>query len=298
MGKIKKEQLAVGSYHYSCNSLDYFLQSMKNLGVKNIEIQGNRNHFIVEDETEETAKRLGEKIKEMGLNIVCFCPEQNTFPFNICHPSQVSREHGAAYLKKAIKLCRAMGCSQMLLCPGTGFLEEDAKEVWDRCKKSIQELLPVAEEEKVTLLLETQGLEESAHINSVEQQAKMLEEINHPYLKAMLDTVQMAMFDKGIAHDIEVLGENLRHVHLGNTKLVPQEWEDKELYKKLTKGMQSYGHTGIMDGELPLEEYLEELGKSGYSRYVTMEICSADYFLEAERHAKEGYERLCAVVEE
>lgn len=297
MGKIQKSQLAIGSYHYACNSLDYFLESMKRIGVTNIELSGNRNHFIVEEQTEESARRIGQKIRDMGMKLICFCPEQNTFPYNICAKEEITRARSLEYIKKAIAMTRYLGCDQMLLCPGTGYLEESFEAVWKRCKESLKELVKTAETYQVYLMLETQGLEESVIMNSADQQRKMLDEVNHPYLKAMLDTVQMAMFDPGVAKDLELLGAEIRHVHLGNTKLVKPEWKDETLKERMTPGMQSYGHIGIMEGELPLEEYIKELGECDYQGYITIEICSADYFLEAERHAKEGFQRICQYIE-
>lgn len=297
MGKIVKSQLAIGSYHYACNSLDFFLASMKRIGVTNIELSGNRSHFNVVNETEESARRIGQKIRDMGLKLICFCPEQNNFPYNISAKEEVDRKRSVEYLKKSIAMTHYMGCEQMLLCPGTGYLEEIYEEVWCRCKESINELVKTAEEYQVFLLLETQGLEESVIINNVHQQRRMLNEVEHTYLKAMLDTVQMAMYDPGISKDMEILGDKMRHVHLGNTKLVNPEWQDNTLNKRMTPGMQSYGHIGIMDGELPLEEYVTALGDCNYKGYITIEICSADYFLEAERHAKAGFERICDCID-
>lgn len=292
MAKLKKSQLALGSYHYACDTLDDFLESAKRLGITNVEIHGNRNHFWVNGETEESASALGEKVKAMGMDIVCFCPEQNTFPYNISSAKTAYRLKAVEYLQRAIRMSAAMGCPRMLLCPGSAYLKEKPEEGWKRCAESIRQLLPVATECQVMLMLETQGLEESTHMNSVEQQIRMLQEIDDPWLGAMIDTVQMAMFDESIEKDVEVLGSRLCHVHLGNTKLVPQEFSNKDLKEKLTPGKQSYGHIGITDGELPIADYLSKLADAGYEGYVTVEICSADYFLEAERHAREAIECL------
>lgn len=288
----------MGSYHYACDTLDDFLESVKGLGINNVEIHGNLNHFWVNGETEESAVRLGEKVKAMGMSIICFCPEQNTFPYNITSAKEDYRKKAVEYLKRAIRLCKAMSCPRMLLCPGSAYLKEDPKEGWKRCADSIRQLLPTAEECKVMLMLETQGLEESTHMNSVIQQRQMLHEIDHPWLGAMIDTVQMAMFDESMTQDVKVLGDKLCHVHLGNTKLVPQGFADASLKEKLTQGWQSYGHIGILDGDLPLKKYLSELAAVGYEGYVTVEICSADYFLEAERYAREAVECLIDEFEE
>lgn len=107
MERLKRNQLAVGSYHFACDSLEDFLEDMQTLGITNVEIHGNRNHFWVNAETEESARALGEKVRGMGMNIICFCPEQNTFPYNITSAKEEYRERAVAYLKKAIRLCAA-----------------------------------------------------------------------------------------------------------------------------------------------------------------------------------------------
>ena len=42
--KLKKEQIAIGNYHYTAWSFDHFLRSVQDLGLTNIEIWGAKPH--------------------------------------------------------------------------------------------------------------------------------------------------------------------------------------------------------------------------------------------------------------
>ena len=44
--KLKKEQIAIGNYHYTAWSFDHFLRSVQDLGLTNLEIWGAKPHIL------------------------------------------------------------------------------------------------------------------------------------------------------------------------------------------------------------------------------------------------------------
>ncbi len=291
MGAIHQSQIAIGNYHYVSWSFEYFLDSVKKIGVENIELWGAKPHFCVDDQNQETVREFRKQIEDKGLKLICFCPEQNTYPIDISTANEAIRRRSIDHMKRAIEITSWLGTKKMLLCPGNGYVDEPEERMWDRCHRSITELARTAADCDVCLMLETQSQEESLFMNTVQEQKKMLEAVGHPNVKAMLDTVQLAQFDLDIKGNFEVLGsEMIRHVHLGNTLVQERTWYEEQGTKRLRKGRRVTGHIGFRQGNVPLGQYLKQLADEKYGGTITIEICQRAYFLEAHRYAKEAFD--------
>ena len=83
------EQLAGMNCHYVRHSLDYFLDSMCKLGIKNIELCKWRAYFA-EFFTAATVKDLRKKIEDRGLN-------QSALHWSVLHHNIAASED---YLRK------------------------------------------------------------------------------------------------------------------------------------------------------------------------------------------------------
>ncbi len=297
MGTIQQSQIAIGNYHYVSWSFEYFLDSVKKIGVENIELWGAKPHFCVDDQNRESVGEFRKQIEEKGLSLICFCPEQNTYPIDISTANEAIRRRSIEHMKQAIQITSWLGTKQMLLCPGNGYVDEPEDEIWDRCCHSITELAGTAADCGVCLMLETQSQEESLFMNSVEDQKRMLQDVGHPNVKAMLDTVQLAQFDQDIKGNFKVLGAGMiRHIHLGNTFVQERTWYERQGTKRLQKGRKVTGHIGFREGNVPLGQYLEQLADEKYDGFITIEICQRAYFLEAHKYAREAFDYVAACI--
>ena len=288
MKKLKKDQLAIGSFHYAFYSFERFVESMRRFGVTNVEVSGNRGHLWVSGDGVDRAREMAGMLRGAGIGrVACLCPEQNAFPYNIAARDDRRRAASVAYMADAIRCADALGCPRVLLCPGTAYLDEDPAEGKRRSIDSISQLVEVAEKYQVKLVLETQSLDESSHVNATWQQAEIIDEVNHPCLGGMIDTVQLAMYDEGdIARAIDILGDRLWHVHLGDTKLYDRDLGRAPFRDKIVPGRESEGHVGIGCGELPLADYLSALADAGYPYNVSVEICGWSYFYDPDAYTE------------
>ena len=167
MAKLKKHQLAIGSFHYAFYPFEHFVESMRHFGVTNVEISGNRGHLWVSGDGVERAREMTGLLHDAGIgSVACLCPEQNAFPYNIAARDDRRRAASVAYMADAIRCADALGCPRVLLCPGTAYLDEDPAEGKRRSIDSISQLVEVAEKYQVKLVLETQSLDESSHVNA------------------------------------------------------------------------------------------------------------------------------------
>ncbi len=291
MDKLKKEQIAIGNYHYTNWSFEHFLTSVQNLGLKNIEIWGAKPHFLVGIQSHSYLQETAQRISDAGLHVICFCPEQNNYPVNISAKEPSLRKWSIEYMKHCLETAALLNAPTVLLCPGNGTMEEEPQQIRDRFVNAARELSITAADNGIVLALETQAQTDTMFLNTARQQREVLELVNHPNFKLMIDTVQLAQFDDSIPQVLQVIApENLVHVHLGNTVLREKTMGEKRLPGIYSLGRSVCGHIGFREGNLPLMQYLQALAHADYSHYVTIEICQKPYWLEADRYAAEALE--------
>lgn len=291
MQKLKKEQLAIGNYHYTNWPFEHFLKSVQELGLQNIEIWGAKPHFLVDIQSPDYLRTTAKKIQDAGLNVICFCPEQNNYPVNISASETSLRRWSIEHMKHSIEAAALLGAPTVLLCPGNGTMDEQPETIRDRFAVSARELSQTAADNGVVLALETQAQTDALFMNTAQQQREVLDMVSHPNFKMMLDTVQLAQFDTSVAEDMRIIGtENVQHVHLGNTVLREKTVGEKRLPGIYSLGRSVCGHIGFREGNLPLMQNLKELAEANYQHFVTIEICQKAYWMEADRYAKEALE--------
>lgn len=291
MQKLKKEQLAIGNYHYTNWPFEHFLKSVQELGLRNIEIWGAKPHFLVDIQSPDYLRTTAKKIQDAGLNVICFCPEQNNYPVNISASETSLRRWSIEHMKHSIEAAALLGAPTVLLCPGNGTMDEQPETIRDRFAVSARELSQTAADNGVVLALETQAQTDALFMNTAQQQREVLDMVSHPNFKMMLDTVQLAQFDTSVAEDMRIIGtENVQHVHLGNTVLREKTVGEKRLPGIYSLGRSVCGHIGFREGNLPLMQNIKELAEANYQHFVTIEICQKAYWMEADRYAKEALE--------
>lgn len=291
---ITIDQFALGSFHYIRYPFSCFLDSAVRLGMKNIEIWGVAPHVYADDLDGPRLAALRAQIEQRGLNPVCFCPEQTTYPLDISSEDPSLRERSVRFLQRSIEVGAALGAPLFLLCPGRGWLNAPIQPAWDACRRSIEALVPVAEREGVTMVLETQKTFDTSYMLRARDQRQMLDEVASPRLKAMIDFSQMTCFGDTIHTNLELLGEDIRHIHM--TALYSQDLdlslEGDELLRRYPHGRPVNSHINFNNGNNPIIRYLRQLDKAGYSHYITIEICARTSYADPETHAKNALEMI------
>ncbi|TCL41847.1 sugar phosphate isomerase/epimerase family protein [Harryflintia acetispora] len=294
MNKLKFEQFAIGSFHYPRYPLCYFLDSVQRLEVKNIELWGVAPHLYVDDLTGADVKAIKREIDARGLRLICYCPEQNTYPFNISSTNKALRERSIAFMERSIVLGAQLGAPTFLLCPGTGFLNEDPGEAFKLLCDAAQRLLPTAHREGVTIVAETQTWHDCNILHTAADQRRLLDEVNDPAFKAMLDVSQMTIYGDTIADNLQILGDDIRHMHLTSSysDSLDLTLQGDALRQKYPDGRPLSTHIGFRAGNNPIIDYLRQMGEGGYSHYISLEICARECFGDPEFYAREGLEMM------
>ena len=258
MFELKRSQIAGMNLSYRYFSFDYFLDSMERIGFQSVEIWGASPHFYVPDLTPSDIRAAAKKIKDHGLRIVCFTPEQCCYPENIAEKDSVARKRSVAFYEKTIEACAELGSPQILMASGWGYFDEAPEEAWKRSADGLAQLSRAAERVGVTIVLEPLRAEETNLVTTLPQLKRMLDEVGSPALKAMIDTSPMYLSGETITDYFRTLGGDLRHIHFVDGDPA--------------------GHLAWGTGIFPLERYIAELKSYEYQNALTLELTAAKYF--------------------
>lgn len=266
---IQLSQVAAANYHYKRYSLDYFLDSAAGLGFHNIELWASGPHLHLDYFTQQDLKDLHKKIKDRGLKVICFTPEQYVYPVSISHPDPYYRKKSIEFFCRHIEAASLLDCDKMLVTTGIAYLDEDETKEWDWCRESLREICKTAEKEGVYLPMEAFTNYTTQMFNRANHIAKMINEVGSPYLKGLADTDVMANTDKDTIHDfIRELGNDLIHVHFvdGNPG----------------------GHLVPGEGKLDMAGALKALNDINYKGYLGLELLDRRYVLEPDKAMKDS----------
>ena len=249
---ITLDQITGSNFSYQHLPFDRFLDDMVELGRERVELWGIAPQLHVPQLSVEEARGIRRRLADRGLAVHCLTPEQVIYPVNVASPSPWLRESSIAMFRHAADLCVELEAPLLFLTPGRGFENEPTDAAWRRSIDAIGEIAAYAGALGISCVLEPLQRVESNLVNDSATLARMLDDIAAPNLGAALDTVAMATAGETVDDYFAALGGRIRHVHLidGTPK----------------------GHLAWGDGELPLGEYLDRLGRHGYDGCLTFEL--------------------------
>ena len=264
MKDLVKKRVAGMNCAYGHYPFEYFLDSMVRVGLENIELWGGSPHFYPSDLSREQFSQKKRQIRSRELKLVCYTPEQVSYPVNIAAEEDYIRTRSLDYFTKSIQTAAELEAPLMVIVPGWGYLSQDKKPAWERSRQGLTQLAREAKKLGVTLALEPLTTISSNLINYTKELGQMLDEVNEPALKGMLDVGQMSILNETVEDYYHVLGEEgLVHVHMvdGNPT----------------------GHMAFGDGALPLADYYSQIMKHGYRGHFSLEINDRKYFAQPEK---------------
>ncbi|MDI2099215.1 sugar phosphate isomerase/epimerase family protein [Ruicaihuangia caeni] len=255
MAALSIEQITGTNFSYQHMTFERFLDDMVALERRHLELWGIANHLYIPEFSFADARRMKAQLDERDQDVVCITPESVMYPVNLASSIPWIRESAIATLKKAADICVDLGSPLLFLTPGRGFEDESRDEAWKRSVDGIAQVAQYAASLGVDCVLEPLQRHESNLVNNSEQLAQMLAEVGEGNVGVALDTVAMATAEETVACYVKRFGDGIRHVHLIDGRPA--------------------GHMAWGDGELPLDQYLDDLADAGYSGYMTFEIFGA-----------------------
>jgi len=156
-------------------------------------------------------------IKEYGLGVsatAAMGPDRD-----LIHPDKAIRDNGMAYVKGAIKATHDLGATNFVgpLYSAVGrtwqMTEEERARDTDLLVENLKELSRYAADYGVFLCVEPLNRFETSFINLAEQAIQVVDRVDHPNCRMMLDTFHMNIEERSLGDAIRATGKRLRHVH-------------------------------------------------------------------------------------
>ena len=256
-----------------------FVLKVKKLGFDQLEINGGT---LVNMSTDER-RRLKDEAEKHQITLsygIGLTPVNDVSSTN-----ENIRQAGIGFMKNMISSVNEMngemiGGTVHSCWPSALPAKAANKKVYlEQSKKSMRELVKVAEDNNVILNVEVINRFEQFLLNTCEEAVNYVEEINSPYCGILLDTFHMNIEEDSIGDAIIKAGSHLKSMHIGETNRKPPGL-GRMPWKEIKNALDQINY----DGSLVMEPFVNPGGKVGRDIGVWRKLMpGADLDLEAEK---------------
>ncbi|MEM9575365.1 MAG: TIM barrel protein, partial [Pseudomonadota bacterium] len=203
---------------------------------------------------------LKRNLKDRGMRLACYTPEQVTYPVNNAAESETLRHASISFFKRAAEISSDLDCPYLFVNGGWGEYDRSKSNAWDRAISSLKTIADYAQTLGVCCITESLQPRESNLVLTAKDVKRCINDVGSANMKACLDIVAMAVQKETPTDHFQLYGDSIVHCHFQD-------------------GTPS-GHLAWGDGELPLAQYLEEFDRFGFSGLFTPELTPSRYALD------------------
>lgn len=258
MATIKRKQLVAMNQHYRRFSLDYFLDCQERVGFQNIELWCGAAHFWIDSKSHEPTGPLKKKLKDRGLSVVSVTTPSCAYQYQYASQEKEILEESFHYFSNGIEVAADLGADRVVVNSGWGYIREAQEDMWKRSADNLFRLAETARKYGLVCVMESMRADETNIVNSLAAAKRMFDQVHHPNLKIMVDSIATGAVGESLDQWFDVFGENLIHMHFLDGD--------------------PYVHNVWGDGNTPLEAQLEILNRRNFTGYLVQEIADERYF--------------------
>ena len=258
MARIKRRQLVAMNQHYRRFSLDYFLDCQEKVGFRNIELWCGASHFYIDAQGYEDPSSLKRKLQDRDLQIVSVTTPSIAYQYQYASQEKEILQKSFCYFRNGIQLASELEADRVVVNSGWGYLNEPSSDSWKRARDHLYMLCEYASECGIICMMESLRSDESNIVNNLQSARKMYDEVGHPSLKMMVDTIATGSAGETLEMWFETFGKELVHMHFLDGD--------------------PYVHNIWGDGNTPLEAQLNVMNRYGYTGYLVQEVADEKYF--------------------
>jgi len=256
--QFRQEQLLPSNNHYQYFPFEFFLQTQKELGFSAVDLVAMPPHVWISDHDCEDLTKLRDLIEQTGMRTAVLSPERATLRFTLNATDLERRVRSMQYYKNCLSAAQKLGATILSISMSGAYWDEAPVQANERIADILRELCDEAECVGVMLALETSPACNETVLNTLQELKTLLQEVNHPMLKATLDIVAISEARETIPQWFEALGEEI-------------------VYVRLSDGRIGTSHYALGTGVYPIDRYLTELSEQGYEGYIGLKADLAEY---------------------
>ncbi len=221
------------------------LKIARDVGFEGIECGSSTNQKLIDD-LRAASDKSGVPIHSVVCSTHWSCPLSDP------NPEKVAK--GMEGMKVALRNARDLKASNVLLVPAVVNAKVTYRQAYERSQKRIRELVPTAEEYKVTIGIENVW---NKFLLSPLEFARYVDEFGSKYVRAYFDIGNVVLF--GFPQDwIRTLGPRICRIHLKDFKRAGYKW------------------TSLLEGDVNWSECIKALKEIGYDGWLTTEVGGGD----------------------
>lgn len=248
---LKREQLIGANFSFQHHPFRWVAEQLRQMGFSRMELWGIAPHLDLFHDSQLRLLQVKSVLNDNQLTVHCFTPEQVLYPVNIASGDMAYREKSVERFFHAADICAELGAKYLFLTPGRGFECESSDRARAHSMESVNRIAAHAKGNGIACLLEPLQRTESNIVNNADELFAFWREIDADNIDVVLDLVAMATAKDTMGGYVERFGKRLSHVHI-------------------VDGTPA-GHLAWGDGNLPLHDYLAELGASSFTGTLTFE---------------------------
>ncbi|MCL4217085.1 MAG: sugar phosphate isomerase/epimerase [Candidatus Hydrogenedentes bacterium] len=241
----------------SWNDIERTIAYVKDIGYDGLEVAPFTLAKYVTDIPGSVRDTIVKKAAETGLDIlgihwVLVGPDG----MHITSPDKATRERTAQYLRDLAHFCGDIGGKVIIFgSPKQRNLIEGVPydQAFDYAAGVFEEALPVCEERGVTICMEPLSTQETNFCTSADETVKLIERVDHPNFRLLLDVKAMTDEKDGRPATIRKHAGWLEHFHANDANL-----------------------EGPGFGEVDFAPIFQALKDAGYNKYVSVEVFKFD----------------------
>lgn len=202
---------------------------------------------------------------------------------------EVERAKAGTFTEAYLKAGAAFGVDAVLVVPGSVDVGWDpsrpvvpAKQVWEQSHKSIEALLPTAEEVGVAIAVENVW---SKFLTGPFEYVSYIDSFNSPFVKAYFD-VGNCLINGYPEHWIELLGSRIARVHL------------KNFTRQECGGLLGGFTASLLEGDINWANVFGALKAAGYDGYLTAEMIVSENGMPDVEHSAKIAKQMASLVEQ
>jgi len=215
---LKRFKKAICNETFKGWDIDDVFKFVAELGYDGVEIHPYTLHEPMEEITPEMRKRIRNSAESADVEIVGVHGVLKTTRdfYYINHPDSSIRAKTVEHIRALIRLCGDLGGKIMVLGASKQrnvLPELTYQQVWDYAVETFKNLLDATEEYGVILCLEPLSYRLTNFITKASEAVKMVEEINHPCFKMMIDVRSATDDEMPIPELIRRFAPYIAHFH-------------------------------------------------------------------------------------
>lgn len=251
MPGLNPSQLIGANFSFQHYPFEQVAKIMQGLGMREMELWGVAQHLDLFHASDARVAAVHRILRDHGLSVWCFTPEQVLYPINIASGDADLRQASIDRFCRGADICAELGARYLFLTSGRGYETEPAEAAWARSADSLSRIADHAKANGIRCLLEPLQRVETNVLLNARDLRRMMDEIGADNIDVVLDTVALATAGDTVADYMRLFGKHLAHVQVvdGNPA----------------------GHLVWGDGNLPLGDYIGALIAAGYTGKITFE---------------------------